>query len=107
LEKEMIKRTKGLVIIDDITVSLLKMPSATQKKLDAFVAEVGNTRIKQQQKLTAEQEALANKELAASLKNDPNLLISKCLDLVADGKIAIPNFQCFGSGGAVPVFPVQ
>jgi regulator of protease activity HflC (stomatin/prohibitin superfamily) len=107
LTANMRERTNGLVQIVDVTISFLPTPATTQDRINAFVREVANTRVKAQEKLTKQNEAAANDALSASLKNDPNLLISKCLDMVADGKANLPaNFQCFPGGGATAVFPV-
>lgn len=108
LTNEMKQRVGDLVIIESVTISFLPTPADTQRKISAFTAEVANTRTQAQKALSKHQEALGNQELAASLKNDPNLLISKCLDMVADGKIDLPvNFQCFPGGGAQAVVPVK
>lgn len=108
LTENMRERTHGLVDIVDVTISFLPTPPTTQDRINAFVREVANTRVKAQEKLTKQNEAAANDALSASLKNDPNLLISKCLDMVADGKVTLPaNFQCFPGGGASAVFPVK
>ena len=52
------------------------------RSVNAFNSEVANTRIAEQRKLTAEKEAEANRVLSASVSNDPNVLVSKCLDIV-------------------------
>jgi len=107
LTEDMQQRTKGLVDIVDITISFLPTPPSTQDRINAFIREVANTRVKAQEKLSKEEEAKGNEALSASLKNDPNVLISKCLDMVAEGKANLPaNFQCFPGGGATAVFPV-
>jgi regulator of protease activity HflC (stomatin/prohibitin superfamily) len=107
IKADLEERTKGLAEILSLNVTAVPLDDSTQAKINAFTAEVANTRTKQQEKLTKIAEAEGNKELAASLRNDPLLLISKCLDLVAEGKISTAgNFQCFGEGGATPVFPV-
>lgn len=108
LTENMRERVKGVVIIDSITISFLPTPKATQDRISAFIREVANTRVEAQEALSKEQEALGNNKLAASLKNDPNLLISKCLDMVAEGKSNLPaNFQCFPGSGAAPVYSVK
>lgn len=108
LTDDMRKRVNGLVIIDSITISFLPTPASTQAKISAFTAEVANTRTQAQKKLSKEEEAKGNEALAASVSHDPNVLISKCLDMVAEGKVNLPpNFQCFPGGGAQAVFPVK
>ena len=108
LTENMRERVGHLVIIEDITISFLPTPAKTQDRINAFIREVANTRVKAQEKLSKVEEAKGNEALSDSLKNDPNLLVSKCLDMVADGKVNLPaNFQCFPGGGASAVFPVK
>lgn len=108
LTENMRQRVGDLVEIQDITISFLPTPKATQDRISAFIREVANTRVKAQEAFSKSQEAAGNKALADSLRNDPNLLISKCLDMVAEGKANLPaNFQCFPGGGASAVFPVK
>ncbi|HEX3082095.1 MAG TPA: hypothetical protein VHQ86_02475, partial [Candidatus Saccharimonadia bacterium] len=64
-------------------------------------------RIAKQKELTAAAEAAANAALAASVSKDPNVLVSKCLDILAQmekDKMPIPaGVSCWpgGSGTAV------
>lgn len=100
--------TEPLVKTVAITVSGLSLSKSTQAKVDAFIAEVANTRIAVQKQQTAEAEAIANGKLEASVTNAPNVLVSKCLDLIAEGQkidYTFPaGFSCWpGSGGSVVV----
>lgn len=111
IKADLEKRTSGLAEVISLNVTAVPLAKTTQDKIDKFTAEVANTRTKQQEKLTKIAEAQGNKELAASLRNDPLLLVSKCLDLVAEGKTALPQtFTCAlfgGTNGATPVFPIK
>jgi regulator of protease activity HflC (stomatin/prohibitin superfamily) len=89
-----------------ITVSYLSLSDTTQAKINAFIAEVANTRIAVQKEQTAAAEAKANQALEASVTNAPNVLVSKCLDLLAEASkthYALPaGFSCWpGSNGVV------
>jgi regulator of protease activity HflC (stomatin/prohibitin superfamily) len=100
--------TEPLVKTVAITVSYLSLSSTTQSKIDAFIAEVANTRIAVQKKQTASAEAQANKELSESVTNAPNVLVSKCLDILAEAEklgYQLPaGFSCWpGDNGAVVV----
>lgn len=109
IEKQLNERLgdEPLADIIDVTVSFVDLPKETQKKIDAFTKEVGNTRVAAQKKETAVQEAAANNTLRESLKDEPGLMTSKCLDSVAEaierGYQFNAGFSCFGGSGAVVV----
>jgi regulator of protease activity HflC (stomatin/prohibitin superfamily) len=100
--------TEPLVKTVAITVSYLSLSNSTQSKIDAFIAEVANTRIAVQRRQTAQAEAAANRELSESVTNAPNVLVSKCLDIMAEGeKIGYQfpaGFSCWpGDNGSVVI----
>ena len=67
-------------------------------------AERANTRIAEQRAKTATAEAESNRVLSESIKNDPNVLVSKCLDAINEGKSLPAGFQCWpGTSGSVVV----
>lgn len=109
LTKQMADRVgdKDLVIVESVTVSYLSLADSTQQKLNDFIAAVGDTRIASQRRSTAAEEAKANKALSDSISNEPNVLVSKCLDTLADAvqkKYSLPaGFSCWGGGGAVVI----
>ena len=95
-----------------VTTPFIKYDESTQKRVNDLQAEVANTRVAEQKKLTSQAEAEANRELSASVSNDPNVLVSKCLDLlssVAQSGQPLPNgFSCWpgaGSSTAIAVSP--
>lgn len=94
-----------MVVMDGITVSGISYSKDTEDRINALMAQVAKTQQAIQSKLTAQAEAAANRTLSSSLSHDPNVLVSKCLDLMADGKINAPaGFSCWpGSNGAVVV----
>lgn len=90
------------VIIQSVGVTLLDFSDATKNRINALNIERGNTAIAEQKAMTAAKEAEANRVLAESIKNDPNVVVSKCLDLVAEGRSLPAGFQCWpGTGGSV------
>ena len=97
-------KTNGKVDIDSITISKITPGDKLQQKIEAIQAQVSQTTIALEKKATAEAEAAANRILSESISNDPNVLVSKCLDMVADlpaGSLPA-GFQCWnGAGGAV------
>lgn len=81
----------------------------TENVINQYQQALAATRIAAQRRETAEQEAAANRELAASVSNDPNVLVSKCLDaikMMIDKGQAIPaGFSCWPGGGSALVLP--
>lgn len=100
-----IKDLGDLIDIQSVTVSYVKLPESTQKRIDAFNQAVQNTRIALQDIATKSAQAEANRALAASLQ-DPNVLVSKCLDGLISGEIENqPGFSCWSGGGGGVVIP--
>lgn len=98
---------QGLAKIESITFSYLQLADSTQKKLDDYVAAIGETRIASQKEQTAIAQANANQTLSGSVSNDPNVLVSKCYDIVADavntGYQLPAGFSCWGASSAVVI----
>lgn len=95
-----------LVDLDGITVSYLKLDGKTQNRINDFIAEVGKTQIALQQQATNAAQAKANNLLSESISNDPNVLVSRCLDLISDGAFDPPaGFSCWPGGGSGVVIP--
>ena len=106
--KERLART-GQAEIISITFSHLRLSENTQRKLDDYIAAVGETRIAAQQEETSKAQAAANRELSASVSNDPNVLVSRCFDLLkeaAQSNYTLPaGFSCWPGGGSAVVVP--
>lgn len=109
LETNMAERLgdEPLVDIRSITVSYVSVAASTQDKIDAFIAEVGATRVAAQSYAKNVEIARANKALSASISKDPALLTSKCLDGVNDaiekGYNLPAGYSCFAQGSGVGV----
>ena len=95
------------VEILSVILPLIRFDKQTQEKINAFQAEVGNTRIAEQREATAKAQAQANKNLSASVSNDPNVLVSKCLDaleeMVKAGQSIPIGFSCWPGNSATSV----
>lgn len=89
------------LIIDSVTIPKVDFDNQTQSRIDQLQQEIGNTRIAEQRKKTAAADAEANKVLADSIKNDPNVLVSKCMDMmnemIAKGQTIPVGFSCWSS----------
>lgn len=90
-----------------VILPIIRFDKQTQEKINAYQAEVANTRIAQQREATAKAQALANKNLAGSVSRDPNVLVSKCLDsleeMVKAGQEVPIGFSCWPGGAGTSV----
>lgn len=95
----------GQIEIINVIVPLVNYDDATQERINALNVEKANTRIAEQRAKTAEAEARANEILAASVSNDPNVLVSKCLDAAREAGIS--PLGCWPNTTAVPTVPAR
>ncbi|WP_319449579.1 MULTISPECIES: SPFH domain-containing protein [unclassified Mycobacterium] len=98
-------RTKvgGQIEIINVIVPLVNYDQATQDRINALNVEKANTRIAEQRAKTAEAEAKANAILSKSVSNDPNVLVSKCLDAVRESGLS--PLGCWPGTSAMPTVP--
>lgn len=90
----------------NVTIPVVHYDDNTTQKVNALLGQVAQTRIAAQQIVTNEKQAEANAKLAASLSNDPNVLVNKCLDIVEGGKVTLPaGFTCWPGGSSAVVVP--
>ena len=98
-----------LLVHDALIIPVVHFDENTQSKVNALLAQVAQTRIAEQAVITAEQQALANQTLAESVSKDPNVLVSKCMDLlnemVSKGQSIPIGFSCWPGGGSSVVVP--
>jgi regulator of protease activity HflC (stomatin/prohibitin superfamily) len=95
----------GQIEIINVIVPLVNYDEATQSRINALNVEKANTRVAEQRAKTAEAEAKANEILAASVSNDPNVLVSKCLDAAREAHIS--PLGCWPNTTAVPTVPAR
>jgi regulator of protease activity HflC (stomatin/prohibitin superfamily) len=97
------------VKVVSVTLNFIHLANTTQDKINDFLKEVGATRVAEQHEQTAQAQASANQQLAASVSKDPNVLVSKCFDAVEEAikaKYALPaGFSCWNGGGSAVVVP--
>ena len=100
-------RTKvgGQIEIINVIVPLVNYDQATQDRINALNVEKANTRVAEQRAKTAAAEAKANEILAASVSNDPNVLVSKCLDSAREAHIS--PLGCWPNTSVVPTVPAR
>jgi regulator of protease activity HflC (stomatin/prohibitin superfamily) len=95
----------GQIEIINVIVPLVNYDQATQDRINALNVEKANTRIAEQRSKTAEAEARANEILAGSVSNDPNVLVSKCLDAAREAGIS--PLGCWPNTSVVPTVPAR
>lgn len=79
-QDSLVDKVGDKIEIHSVTIPLLQFDERTQSRIDSLQEEIANTRIAQQRRSTAREEAKANEELSNSLSNE--VLTSKCLDIV-------------------------
>ena len=93
----------------NVIVPIVHFDDNIQGRINALQTEVANTRIAQQRQLTADADAIANGKLAGSVSHDPNVLVSKCFDTLAQmvkDKQPVPaGFSCWPSSSSAVVVP--
>lgn len=104
-------RVEGRVEVLSVTIPLIRYDAGTQDRLDAYQAEIANTRVAEQRLQTAEATNRANSALAESVSNDPNVLVARCfeiLDNMVDAQQPIPaGFSCWPGGSTGIVIPAS
>jgi predicted phage gp36 major capsid-like protein len=94
-----------LIEVQSVTISYVQLPEGTQNKINEF-----NTKIQASKNALIDiaikaAQATANEKLSTSLKDDPNVLVSKCLDALSDGAFTAPaGFSCWpGTNNSVVI----
>lgn len=98
------------VEIKSVIIPIIRFDKQTQAKINAYQAEVANTRIAEQREKTAKAQARANENLKESVADDPNVLVAQCLETFAEmvkAEQPIPiGFSCWpGASGTSVVIP--
>lgn len=97
--------------IENVIIPLIHFDKPTQSKINLYQAEVANTRIAQQREQTATAQAKANDQLKSSVSDNPNVLVSQCLDtlneMVKESQPVPIGFNCWPGGAATSVVVPQ
>jgi regulator of protease activity HflC (stomatin/prohibitin superfamily) len=105
---KMQEKVGGQIEVLNVIIGVVYLDGETQKRVDALQAQVAQTRINEQAIMSADKQAEANRKLAESV-DDPNVLVSKCYDLVGEmlNKNITPPvaFNCWPGGGSPVVLP--
>lgn len=101
------QRTGNQIEVQNVIISIVHFDEQTQAKVNAFQSQVADTRIAEARQQTATAEAEANRRLADSISRDPNVLVSKCLDMINAGKQVPVGFTCWPGGGLPLSIPAR
>lgn len=107
VKQQLVSEIGDQIDVLSVIIPVVHFDDATQGRVNALQSQIAQTRIAEQAEQTAKAQAKANKQLAASVSNDPNVLVSKCLDLINEAVnkgYALPaGFSCWGASSAVVV----
>lgn len=88
------------ISVYSVIVPLITYANTVQDRINTVLAQVAQTDVAKQAVQTAKLQAQAADTLRAAVSNDPNVLISRCLDLLNEAVKAgyqLPaGFSCFG-----------
>jgi len=88
-------------------IPIVHYDDSTQAKINQLQQQVAQTRIAEQEKITNQKQADANKALAASVNTSPNVLVAQCLntleEMVKNGQAVPAGFSCWPGGSGTPV----
>lgn len=89
----------GSIEVLSTIIPLITFDPETQGRINQLQQQVALTRVARQSQRTAEAQALANKKLAASVSNAPNVLVSHCYSIletmVKNGQAVPAGFSCW------------
>jgi regulator of protease activity HflC (stomatin/prohibitin superfamily) len=105
VQKRLTSEIGDQVDVLSVIIPIVNFDQSTQTNINKYQVALAENRITAQQVITAQNQAKANEALAASLKNDPGVLTSKCLDILAKGVTLPPGFQCFPNTSGNVVVP--
>ena len=103
--KSMQKRVGNQIEVLNVLIPSIKLDNNIQNKVNSLLSQVAQTRIAEQTIKTNEKQSEANKKLSQSLNNDPNVLVSKCLDIVETSKSLPAGFTCWPGNASSVVVP--
>ena len=105
--QQMAHEIGGQVHVYSVLIPLINYDSTVQARLNSVLTQKASTDIALQAVKTAQAQAQANRVLAASVSNDPNVLVSRCLDLLSEmiktNMTPPAGFSCWPGGSGTPV----
>lgn len=100
-------KIKSQIDVQNVIIALVHFDTQTQDRINAVQAQLASTRIAEESQRTAAAQAQANRVLADSVSRDPNVLVARCLELVAAGHQLPVGFQCWPGNGMAVTIPAR
>jgi regulator of protease activity HflC (stomatin/prohibitin superfamily) len=111
IQDELTAKIGDQIEVLSVIIPVVHFDDATQGRVNALQGQIAQTRISEQAEQTAKAQANANRILAESVSNDPNVLVSKCLDLLNESitkNYQLPaGFSCWSGAGSVVIPAVK
>lgn len=92
------------ITVLEVQVPTIKYDQGTEDRINQLNQQRAQTSIAKEAQKTAEEQAKANAAISASLNNDPNVLVSKCLDIVKEKGGSV--FGCWPGSSVIPTLPI-
>lgn len=97
----------GSIEVLSTIIPIITFDSETQGRINQLQQQVALTRVAKESQKTAADQAAANKALAASVNNSPNVLVSRCINIletmVKNGQAVPAGFSCWPGGSLAGV----
>lgn len=103
VESKLRNKVGNQVEILEVNVPIVDYDEATEERINQLNAERANTAVAQQAKRTAEEQAEANRILASSVADDPNVIVQNCITKALDKGLS--PWGCWPGTGALPTIP--
>jgi regulator of protease activity HflC (stomatin/prohibitin superfamily) len=111
IQDELTAKIGDQIEVLSVIIPVVHFDEATQGRVNALQGQIAQTRIAEQAEQTAQAQSRANKILSESVSNDPNVLVSKCLDLLNESitkNYQLPaGFSCWSGAGSVVIPAVK
>ncbi|DAZ90302.1 SPFH domain-containing protein [Mycobacteroides abscessus] len=105
VQQRLIDKINSQIDVLEVNVPIIDYDQQTEDKINQFNAEKANTAVAEQAKQTAQAQADANRILAGSVSNDPNVIIMYCIQKSLEK--GQPTAGCWPINGAIPTVPVR
>lgn len=94
------------ITVFEVQIPTISFDEPTQARIDELNQQKAKTSIAVESQATADAQNTANAKIAAGIRQDPNVLVSKCLDVVREKGGSV--LGCWpGATGVVPTIPAN
>jgi regulator of protease activity HflC (stomatin/prohibitin superfamily) len=104
---QMKREIGGQIEVMNTIIPIIQFDPQTQQRLNQLQQQIAATKVAEAALATAKAQAKANKELASSVDNSQNVLVSQCLtylgEMVKNGQAVPAGFSCWPGSGLAGV----